>query len=58
MRAELMEFLQNETSADAQGYIGMLNNTQIMCDMAFLVDILAKLNDLNLKLQGNSNQNT
>ena len=57
LRTEILEFLESQTSADAQTYLELLNNRQKMCDMAFLVDILAKLNDLNLKLQGNLNCN-
>ena len=53
----MSRFLESQTSADAQTYLELLNNRQKMCDMAFLVDILAKLNDLNLKLQGNLNCN-
>ena len=55
LRTEILEFLQSQTSADAHRYIEMLNDRQKMCDMAFLIDRLAKLNDLNLKLQGNLN---
>ena len=40
------------TSSAVQEYITLLTDQQKLFDMAFLVDMLGKLNDLNLKLQG------
>ena len=52
LRNSLLEFLRMQpTSSAVQEYITLLTDLQKLFDVAFLVDMLGKLNDLNLKLQ-------
>lgn len=52
LRTSLIEFLKSQNRPNVQMFLDMLTDEQTSFDMAFLVDILGKLNDLNLKLQG------
>lgn len=55
LRKELETFLLNQTSPKAKPYVEFLQNDEKMEIAAFLSDITAHLNDLNLKLQGKNN---
>ncbi|KAL2081690.1 hypothetical protein ACEWY4_023543 [Coilia grayii] len=55
LRKELETFLLNQTSPKAKPYVEFLQNNEKMEIAAFLTDITAHLNDLNVKLQGRNN---
>ncbi|XP_067944841.1 general transcription factor II-I repeat domain-containing protein 2-like [Watersipora subatra] len=52
LRNELDSFLSETDTEEANTFLKLLRSEQKMVDMAFLVDFLSYMNDLNVKLQG------
>jgi zinc finger BED domain-containing protein 5/7/8/9 len=52
LRCELLSFLSEQTATKADIFISFISNADDMFAVAFLADIMSKLNELNLKLQG------
>ncbi|XP_067933390.1 protein FAM200A-like [Watersipora subatra] len=51
-RQHIEQFLSEIGGDAAERFLEILRSEHLLRDMAFLTDILAHLNDLNLKLQG------
>lgn len=62
LRGELSRFLEEIGTNDAQNHLTFITSEGNLLDLAFLVDMMGHLNDLNVQLQGNlklySNVNT
>jgi len=52
LRSEIPVFLEDSVRGDMSAYSRKLKDTAFLCDMAFLTDITAHLNNLKIKLQG------
>ena len=52
LRKDILSFLQNEQLSNTELYQTQLQDRDFICSLAFLTDITAHLNVLNLSLQG------
>ena len=54
LRQEILLFF--EMKGISCEFLSNMKNTELVCDLAFTVDIFNKLNELNIKLQGNAHE--
>ena len=52
VREELVQFLEDTDSDESRSHLALLLSEDASMDLAFLVDIMRHMNDLNVKLQG------
>ncbi|XP_057203176.1 general transcription factor II-I repeat domain-containing protein 2B-like [Triplophysa rosa] len=54
LRTEVPVFLEDSIKSDTSAYCSNLRDPEFLCDLAFLTDMTAHLNNLNTQLQGRS----